>query len=54
MAEYTVVTSIGSKGDSLDKAIAEALDSVYKAEPIDRHVWSGHVGVMAETSRRVG
>jgi putative transposase len=31
-------------------AMAEALNSVYKAELIDRKVWSGLVEVMAETS----
>lgn len=34
--------------------MAEALNSVYKAELIDRKKWSGVVEVMMETSRWVG
>ncbi|AZU02033.1 integrase core domain-containing protein [Brevibacterium linens] len=34
--------------------VAEALNSVYKAEPlIDRKVWSGLIKVIAETSKWV-
>lgn len=36
---------------SYDNAMAEALNSVYKAGLIDRREWSGQVEVMAETSR---
>ena len=54
LAESKVVASVGSKGDSFDNAMAEALNSVYKAELIDRKQWSGQVEVMAETSRWVG
>ena len=44
---------MGSRGDSYDNAMAEALNSVYKAELIDRKVWSGLIEVMAETSKWV-
>ncbi|MBM7767904.1 transposase InsO family protein [Glutamicibacter nicotianae] len=54
LAESKVVASVGSRGDSYDNAMAEALNSVYKAELIDRREWSGQVEVMAETSRWVG
>lgn len=54
MAESNAIASVGSKGDSYDNAMAEALNSVYKAELIVRKQWSGQVEVMAETSRWVG
>lgn len=54
LAESNAIASVGSKGDSYDNAMAEALNSVYKAELIDRKQWSGQVEVMAETSRWVG
>lgn len=44
---------MGSRGDSYDNAMAEALNSVYKAELIDRREWSGLIEVMAETSKWV-
>ena len=47
------MASVGSRGDSYDNAMAEALNSVYKAELIDRKVWSGLIEVMAETSKWV-
>lgn len=53
LAESEAVASVGSKGDSYDNAMAEALNSVYKAELIDRRVWSGLIEVMAETSKWV-
>nr|WP_277600396.1 integrase core domain-containing protein [Brevibacterium aurantiacum] len=53
LAESEVVASVGSRGDSYDNAMAEALNSVYKAELIDRKVWSGLIEVMAETSKWV-
>ncbi|MCO1340324.1 transposase, partial [Kocuria polaris] len=53
LAESEVVASVGSRGDSYDNAMAEALNSVYKAELIDRHDWSGLIEVMAETSKWV-
>lgn len=33
--------------------MAEALNSIYKAELIDRKTWSGLIEVMAETSKWV-
>jgi len=53
LAESEIVASVGSRGDSYDNAMAEALNSVYKAELIDRKVWSGLIEVMAETSKWV-
>ena len=53
LAESKVVASVGSRGDSYDNAMAEALNSVYKAELIDRKAWSGLIEVMAETSKWV-
>ena len=53
LAESEVVASVGSRGDSYDNAMAEALNSVYKAELIDRKGWSGLIEVMAETSKWV-
>lgn len=50
LAESELVASVGSRGDSYDNAMAEALNSVYKAELIDRRVWSGLIEVLAETS----
>lgn len=54
LAESAVVASVGSKGDSFDNAMAEALNSNYKGELIDRRSWSGLIEVMAETSKWVG
>ena len=53
LAESAIVASVGSRGDSFDNAMAEALNSVYKAELIDRREWSGVIEVMAETSKWV-
>ncbi|SJN37599.1 Mobile element protein [Micrococcus lylae] len=53
LAESNIIASVGSRGDSFDNAMAEALNSVYKAELIDRQRWSGLIEVMAETSRWV-
>ncbi len=53
LAESQIIASVGSRGDSYDNAMAEALNSVYKAELIDRHVWSGLIQVIAETSQWV-
>ena len=39
--------------DGSVNAMAEALNSVYKAEVIDRKTWSGLIEVMAETSKWV-
>ncbi|WP_420836304.1 IS3 family transposase, partial [Brevibacterium iodinum] len=54
LAESEIVASVGSRGDSYDNAMAEALNSVYKAELIDRREWSGLIDVMAETSKWIG
>lgn len=51
LAESSIVASVGSRGDSFDNAMAEALNSVYNAELVDRRRWSGLIEVMAETSR---
>lgn len=53
LAESEIVASVGSRGDSYDNAMAEALNSVYKAELIDRRTWSGLIDVMAETAKWV-
>jgi putative transposase len=37
LAEAGVVNSVGSKGDSYDNALAESVNSLYKAELIRRH-----------------
>lgn len=50
LAESEVVASVGSRGDSYDNDMAEALNSLYKGELIDRQAWSGLVEVMAATS----
>lgn len=50
MAESKVVASVGSRGDSYDNAMAEALNSVFKAELIDRRTWSTLTDVLVATS----
>lgn len=48
------VASVGSKGDSYDNALAEAVNSLYKAELIrNRGPWTGIDGVEAATSEWV-
>ncbi len=54
LAESDVVASVGSKGDSYDNAMAEALNSVFKAELIDRRVWPSLTDVLVESSRWIG
>lgn len=49
-----MVASVGTKGDSYDNAMAEALNSVYKAELIDRQSWDGLTDVIAATAFWVG
>lgn len=49
-----VAGGIGFRGDSYDNAMAEALNSVYEAELIDRRAWSGLIEAMAETSKWIG
>jgi putative transposase len=42
LAEADAVTSVGSKGDSYDNAMAEAFNSLYKAELVrNRGPWRG-------------
>ena len=54
LAESDVVASVGSRGDSYDNAMAEALNSVFKAELIDRRVWPSLTDVLVESSRWIG
>ncbi len=54
LADSKVVASVGSKGDSYDNAMAEALNSVFKAELIDRRTWPALADVIVETSKWVG
>lgn len=54
LADSEAVASVGSRGDSYDNAMAEALNSLYKAELIDRHNWDGLIDVMAATAQWVG
>src|SRR5699024_8311418 len=54
LGESEVVASVGSKGDSFDNAMAEALNSNYKGELIDRQSWTGLIEVMAATAQWVG
>ncbi len=37
LAEAEAVSSVGSKGDSYDNALAESVNGLYKAELINRH-----------------
>ncbi|WP_413083611.1 IS3 family transposase [Tomitella fengzijianii] len=39
LAEARAVTSVGSRGDAYDNAMAEALNSLYKHELIHRYRW---------------
>ena len=42
LAEEGAVASVGSRGDSYDNALAEAVNALYKAELIGRHgPWRG-------------
>lgn len=50
LAESKVVASVGSRGDSYDNAMAEALNSVFKAELIDRRTWPALTDVIVATS----
>lgn len=55
LGEAGAVASVGRRGDSYDNAMAEALNSLYKAEVIgQRGVWDGLDDVEAETSDWVG
>lgn len=54
LADSKVVASVGAKGDSYDNATAEALNSVFRAELIDRRVWPALTDVNVATSKWVG
>ena len=54
LADSQVIASVGSRGDSYDNAMAEALNSVFKAELIDRQRWTCLSEVVAATSSWVG
>lgn len=50
LGEVSAVRSVGRKGDSYDNAAAEALNSLYKKELIERECsWSGTADVMLAT-----
>ena len=50
LGEISAVRSVGRKGDSYDNAAAEALNSLYKKELIDREgPWRGVEDVMLAT-----
>ena len=50
LGEISAVRSVGRKGDSYDNAAAEALNSLYKKELIEREgPWSGMADVMLAT-----
>lgn len=51
LAEVGAVSSVGSRGDSYDNALAETVHGLYKAELIhQREHWSGRVEVELETA----
>ncbi|SDS08432.1 Transposase InsO and inactivated derivatives [Corynebacterium timonense] len=54
LAQSQVIASVGSRGDSYDNAMAEALNSVFKAELIDRRTWPALRDVLVATSTWVG
>ncbi|WJY67010.1 integrase core domain-containing protein [Corynebacterium auris] len=54
LAQSQVIASVGSRGDSYDNAMAEALNSVFKAELIDRRTWPGLRDVLVAASTWVG
>lgn len=54
LGEVDAVASVGSKGDSYDNAMAEALNSLYKAELIFLDgPWNGLEGVEKATAEWV-
>lgn len=54
LAEQDAVASVGSKGDSYDNALAEALNSLYKAELIrNKGAWKGIDDVELAAAERV-
>ncbi|WP_158268517.1 integrase core domain-containing protein [Corynebacterium liangguodongii] len=48
------MASVGSRGDSYDDAIAEALNSLFKAELIDRRRWATLTEVLVTTLALIG
>ena len=54
LAESKVVASVGSRGDSYDNAMAEAWNSLFKAELIDRRTWPSLADVLVESSKWIG
>lgn len=54
LTESKVVASAGSLGDFYDNAMAEALNSVFKAELIDRRTWPTLTDVLVATSAWIG
>ena len=54
LAEAGIEPSVGSKGDSYDNALAETINGLYKAEPIQRRVpWKTKEAVEPATLERV-
>ena len=54
LEEAGAVSSVGSKGDSYDNALAETVNGLYKTELIYRHVpWRGVDHVELQTARWV-
>jgi putative transposase len=49
VAEAGAVTSVGSRGDSYDNALAESFNGLYKAELIHQRAWRGLDDVEFET-----
>lgn len=54
LADYGIAASVGSRGDSYDNALAEAVNGLYKAELIHaRHAWPSVTEVEFETMKWV-
>ncbi len=53
LAEAGAVTSVGSRGDSYDNALAESFNGLYKAELIHRQPWRGLDDVEFETLKYI-
>ena len=54
LAEATAAPSVGSRGDSYDNALAESVNSLYKAELIRRRPWRTAAEVELATAAWVG
>ncbi|WP_081375357.1 integrase core domain-containing protein [Corynebacterium glutamicum] len=54
LADSDVVASVGSRGDSCDNAMAEALNLVFNAELIDPRTWPPLTDVLVESSKWIG